>query len=144
MTYTYKYPHPAVTVDALVFYQSQSTTKVLLIKRKNEPFKNSWAIPGGFVDEDETLEKAVVRELQEETQIFGLKLEQFKAYSQPDRDPRGRTISVVFTCIINFMPNAKAADDAIDLDWFSIDNLPSMAFDHELVIKEARKIIPNL
>ncbi len=94
MSFSYKYPRPAVTVDAIVFAFIGEKKEVLLIQRKNPPFKGLWALPGGFVDMNETLEEAVKRELQEETGIQIENLQQFKAYSRVDRDPRERAISV--------------------------------------------------
>jgi 8-oxo-dGTP diphosphatase len=142
MSYTYNYPRPAVTVDALLFYKDER--KVLLIQRKHEPFMNSWAIPGGFVDENETLETAALRELKEETSISGVQLLQFRAYGNPGRDPRGRTISVVFYAVLDYKPEAMADDDAKDFGWFSVKELPAMAFDHKQIITEALEFIPNL
>ena len=136
MSYTYAYPRPALTVDALIF--SNGRSKVLLIQRGNTPFKDQWALPGGFVGMNETLEEAVERELFEETGLDNLKLKQFHAFSAPDRDPRHRTISVVFTGYANpgtFKP--RAGDDASDAQWFDIVRLPSLAFDHKEIIEMA-------
>ena len=133
MPYCYKYPRPALTVDALVF---SSDEKVLLIQRKNPPFKGLWALPGGFVDMDETPEEAVVRELEEETGLSGIPFEQFHTYGAVERDPRHRTISVVFIGNVNntseFQP--IGGDDAADAQWFSVDQLPNIAFDHKKII----------
>ncbi len=136
MTYCYEYPRPAVTVDAIVFTDTE-TPKILLIRRKNRPFQNAWAFPGGFVDMNETLEEAVVRELQEETAISLSNLRQFKAYSRVDRDPRGRAISVAFIGTVseaNCQPNAQ--DDACDAKFFPITELPDLAFDHKEILEE--------
>ncbi len=133
--YIYEYPRPAVTVDAVVFRKSDKEGwEVLLIRRKNEPYANYWALPGGFVDENETLEEAVVRELYEETSLQGVNLSQMKAFSKPDRDPRGRTISIAFVGILNQNVELKAKDDAKEVQWFPISNLPPLAFDHEEII----------
>ncbi len=138
MTYTYKYPRPAVTVDIMVFLEDEKKYKVLLIQRKNPPFQNMWAFPGGFIDMEETLEKAASRELEEETGIINEELIQFRTYSDPGRDPRGRTISTVFYTVLSELPkNAKAADDAADLAWFSTDKLPELAFDHKKIMRDA-------
>ena len=136
MPFTYAYPRPAMTVDALVF--SNGRSKVLLIQRGNPPFKDQWALPGGFVGMEETLEEAVERELYEETGLNDLKLEQFHAFSAPDRDPRHRTISVVFvgyTTQNDYTP--RAGDDAKEAEWFSVDKLPPLAFDHSDIIEMA-------
>ncbi len=140
MSYTYKYPRPALTVDALVFAGTrQDGFSLLLIRRKNEPYKNQWAIPGGFVDMDETLEEAVLRELEEETGIRLDKMEQLHAFSAIERDPRHRTVSVAFTCIIEQKKEAKGGDDAAEAKWFSTNRLPELAFDHQEIIGLAIK-----
>jgi len=129
--YIYEYPHPAVTVDAVVFRKISRDWEVLLIKRMNAPFEGYWALPGGFIDEHETLEQAVERELFEETSLKGVKLQQLKAFSNPYRDPRGRTIGVAFVGVLkNMDAEIRANDDAKEVQWFSIDNLPELAFDH--------------
>lgn len=134
--YTYDYPRPAVTVDAVVFRRNDlGKWEVLLIKRKNEPFSNYWALPGGFVDENETLEEAVQRELYEETSLKGLQLTQLRAFSKPDRDPRGRTISIAFVGVLRENVVVNPQDDAKDTKWFCIENLPRLAFDHEEIIQ---------
>ena len=97
-----------------------------------------WALPGGFMDMDESLYEAAVRELKEETNIENTELKQFKTYSDPDRDPRGRTISTIFFTFIDESPGeAKAADDASNLAWFDINDLPDLAFDHSQIIHDA-------
>lgn len=134
--YTYEYPRPAVTVDAVVFRKNAlGDWEVLLIKRKNEPYANHWALPGGFLDEDETLEEAVVRELFEETSLKGVKLTQLKAFSKPDRDPRGRTISIAFVGVLSKDAKVYPKDDAKEVNWFPISNLPPLAFDHKEIIQ---------
>ncbi len=134
--YTYEYPRPAVTVDAVVFRKNTlGVWEVLLIKRKNEPYANHWALPGGFLDEDETLEEAVVRELFEETSLKGVKLTQLKAFSKPDRDPRGRTISIAFVGVLSKDAKVYPRDDAKEVNWFPISNLPPLAFDHKEIIQ---------
>ena len=123
-----------VTVDTLVFRKTIDQTQILLIKRKNEPFKDAWAIPGGFVDENEDLEAAAKRELLEETQVKIDKVEQLKAFGKPGRDPRFHTVSVAFWGFVPENTVAKAADDAKEAGWFNIDNLPELAFDHREII----------
>jgi 8-oxo-dGTP diphosphatase len=137
--YTYDWPRPMVTVDAVVFRYSAGRAELLIIKRKNEPFKGKWAIPGGFVDMDEELEDAVVRELAEETGLTGVHLWQMHTFGTIGRDPRGRQITVVFMGIANEQQaNVKAGDDAAEAKWFDIENLPDdMAFDHDRVAEFA-------
>jgi len=137
--YCYDYARAAITVDIILI----NDNRILLIKRGNDPFKNSWALPGGFMDMDETLEHAAIRELEEETSIKAEKLYQFKTYSTIDRDPRHRTISTVFynksnSNITNLQ--AIAMDDAIEAIWWDINNLPGLAFDHDIIISEFIKL----
>ena len=120
MPYTYKFPRPAVTVDIILFKKT-NITEALLIQRKNEPFKNSWAFPGGFVDKNEPLENAAKRELREETSIKNIELKQFQCFGDPGRDPRGHTVSIVFYGWVKSDVNALAGDDAADAKWFPID-----------------------
>ena len=138
--YCYKYPHPAVTADCIVFFREETKISVLLIKRKNEPFKDSWAFPGGFVNIDESAEEAAIRELKEETGLEVSKVEQVKAYSNPDRDPRERVITIAFIAESKIM-NVKGGDDAKEARWFDISNLPPLAFDHSTILKDALKTI---
>ena len=138
-SYTYKYPRPALTVDIIITRNIDSGLEILLIQRLNPPFKDQWALPGGFVDMNETLEQAAARELAEETGLTDMDLKQFKAYSDPNRDPRGHTISVIFTGSLTFDSKIIARDDAKNANWFSIYKLPSLAFDHSQIISEASK-----
>ncbi len=141
MAYTYKYPRPALTVDAAVFRKTGIGFEILLIQRDNPPFEGGWALPGGFVDMDETLEDAIIRELQEETSLTNIMLKQLRAFSTPGRDPRGHTISVIFWGIQDSKQEATAGDDARNVKWYSINHLPELAFDHTDVIEFAiRKI----
>lgn len=133
MSFNYKYPRPALTVDAIVFNNEK---EILLIQRSSEPFKDLWAFPGGFVDEDETVEKAVYRELEEETGIKQVKLKQFYTYSEPDRDPRQRTVTVAFVGKVMSMSKPIAGDDAKNAQWFNLNDLPKLAFDHAQILKE--------
>lgn len=134
--YSYKYPRAALTVDAIVYFKDPDSTRVLLIERGREPFKNQWALPGGFIEMDERLEEACIRELHEETGLQVNHMEQFRAYDAIDRDPRHRTISVVFSVQLDGETQVKGADDASKADWFSIDNLPDLAFDHADIIRD--------
>lgn len=127
-----------VTVDAAVFTFIKGRGHLLLIKRANEPFKDKWALPGGFVDMDEELADAVKRELREETGLVGIKLEQMRAFGHIGRDPRGRNISVVFFGIAEAgQTRIRAGDDAKEAKWFDINKLPSMGFDHDEVVRIA-------
>ena len=136
MPFTYPYPRPSVTVDCLIIKKSD----VLLIQRDNSPYEGSWALPGGFIEMEETLEKAACRELQEETGIDYIKLKQWRTFDDLDRDPRGRTISVVFT---GYLPDSniklKAASDARNAKWFNINDLPELAFDHSEILQLAKE-----
>jgi 8-oxo-dGTP diphosphatase len=132
-------PQISLTVDAVVFgYDSTPRVSVLLIKRKNDPFKNLWAIPGGFVEAGESLEQAVARELQEETGISISYLEQLYTFGQPERDPRGRVVSVAYFGLVK--PDTfkvSASSDASEAEWFDINDLPSLAFDHKHILEMA-------
>ena len=131
--FTYSYPRPAVTVDAILISKQNS---VLLIERGREPFKGKWALPGGFIDMDEELETACRRELEEETGLRVGELKQFRAYGGVNRDPRHRTISVIFYAFTDTELLACAGDDAAKAQWFSIDQLPELAFDHLQILEE--------
>lgn len=136
--YCYKYPRPAVTTDCVVFGETEGHVEVLLVKRANEPFKDEWALPGGFLEENETLEDCAARELMEETGLFGIELRQFAAFSALGRDPRGRTISVAYAAFVKKDGCAvRAADDAKEVAWFPVGALPQLAFDHGQIIREA-------
>ena len=128
----------AVTVDAVVFKIKENETEVLLIKRKNDPFKTKWAIPGGFLEENEDLASGAKRELQEETGLVVEDLYQLKTYGAVDRDPRGRTISIAFAGIINSAFEVKGADDAEEAKWFELNDLPALAFDHLEILEDAK------
>jgi len=128
-----------VTVDAAVFGIFGKKVKLLLIRRKNEPFKGQWALPGGFVDIDEELEVAAARELAEETGLAGVSLEQIRTFGQVGRDPRGRQITVVFMGLaVQGRTNIAAGDDAAEAKWFDVAHLPSdLAFDHHKITRFA-------
>jgi 8-oxo-dGTP diphosphatase len=133
-----RYERPSVTVDVVIFSVVGGGLKVLLIKRKKWPFEGMWAIPGGFVDMDESLEGAAARELYEETGVEGVYLEQFYTFGQPDRDPRTRVISVAYLALVDAgQLHPRAADDAADVGWFSVHDPPSLAFDHVDILKRA-------
>ena len=136
MNYCYEYPRPAVTADIVIIKTIGPQREVLLIERKHPPFEGMWALPGGFLDMDETLEEAALRELQEETGITGLELEQFHTFSKVDRDPRHRTITTVFIGYTNEnTADPEAGDDAANTRWFPLHDLPPLAFDHGEVME---------
>jgi len=138
MAYTYAYPRPAVTVDAVIFRKQNGQEEVLLIQRGNPPFENQWALPGGFVDMDEDLETAAMRELEEETGLKNIPLQQFYAFGAPGRDPRHRTISIAYRGVLDKPQPLQAGDDAKKAKWFLLDHLPEVAFDHSEIIEKAR------
>lgn len=145
MPYTYKYPRPALTVDCLIFSGNRGAYSVLLIKRGNPPFQGMWALPGGFVDIEETLVESASRELKEETGLDNITLHQLYTFDAPDRDPRHRTISVAFYGFVRKEEVRDiAGDDADDTRWFSLEDLPELAFDHEHVIHTAMEKLPGL
>lgn len=136
MPYTYEHPHPAVTVDGVVFGYDDADLKVLLIQREQAPYRLKWALPGGFVEIDEGLEEAARRELEEETGIKGLYLEQLYTFGAPKRDPRERVISVAYYALVALAGHAvRAASDAKNVAWFPVADLPALAFDHEEVLE---------
>jgi|AntAceMinimDraft_16_1070373.scaffolds.fasta_scaffold14762_5 8-oxo-dGTP diphosphatase len=145
MTYTYKYPRAALTVDMIIFFkEAGSRLKVLLIQRDRPPFEGQWAFPGGFVNINETLKQSAKRELKEETCLENIKLKQFYTFDAINRDPRHRTISVVY---YGFAKSdnikVKADDDARDAKWFYVKDIPDLAFDHNDILKMALKKITN-
>lgn len=138
MSYTYEYPRPSVTVDAVLFGYDETLNdlKVLLIQRKDPPYADHWALPGGFVDMDEDLETAAKRELEEETGVTNIFMEQLFTFGTPNRDPRGRVISVAYFALIPLDSIApEAASDAKNVDWFSLHELPNLAFDHDEILR---------
>jgi 8-oxo-dGTP diphosphatase len=137
MSYCYDYPRPALAADTVLFRLNAAVGEVLLIRRKFPPFQWMWALPGGFMEIGETLEEAAVRELEEETGIRGVELKQFRAYSNIDRDPRTRVITVVFFGMIDFgRSQAQGGDDAAEAGWFPVNSLPETGFDHALIIAQ--------
>lgn len=134
--YVYDWPRPMVTADAAVFAFFDGSVKLLLIRRKRDPYKGRWALPGGFVEIEEDLPEAVARELAEETGLTGIPLEQLRTFGRPGRDPRGRTITVAYFGIAEKdWDRIRAADDAEHAQWFAIDELPAMAFDHDEIAR---------
>ncbi|MEN9358527.1 MAG: hypothetical protein RL095_62 [Verrucomicrobiota bacterium] len=136
---TYEYPRPALTVDCVVFGLDEEGLKVLLIRRGLAPFKGRWALPGGFVRVDETLDEAALRELREETGLKKIFLEQLYTFSALKRDPRERVISVAYYALVKLGDHrVQAATDADDAAWFRLDAIPELAFDHAEIIAAAR------
>lgn len=138
MSYTYKYPRPAMTADSIVFTWNGEKLAVLLIKRKNPPYRGAWAFPGGFMEMSETAEACAFRELKEETGIVAPFLRQVGAFTAVDRDPRGRIVSVAYyTWTDSQEKTVRAGDDAARAAWFALDGLPSLAFDHQEILTVA-------
>ncbi len=129
-------PKVCVTCDILVFTGAGDERRILLIKRAHPPFKGRWALPGGFIELDETLEESALRELEEETGVRGVKLHQLGTWGDPGRDPRGRTVSVAYWTVVK-RADVKAGDDAADAQWHSVNDLPPLAFDHGDMIRAA-------
>lgn len=140
--YSYKYPHPAVTTDCVILGFDGKDLHILLIERGIEPYKGSWALPGGFLNMDETVEECAKRELMEETGVKDVYLEQFHVFSDVKRDPRERVLTVAFFALVRKSDyQLIAGDDAAGAEWFAIDELPPLAFDHQEIIKLARECI---
>lgn len=142
--YCYKYPHPAVTTDCVIFGFDGKRLHILLIERGIEPYKGTWALPGGFLNMNETVEEGAARELFEETHVKDVFLEQFHVFSTVDRDPRERVITVAFYALVRQSDyQILAGDDAARALWFDVDELPPLAFDHEEIISKAREYLRN-
>lgn len=140
MPYTYEYPRPALTVDCIIFGLDKKDLKVLLIKRGHEPFIGKWALPGGFVDMGEDLYDAALRELEEETGVKDVFIEQLYTFGKQKRDPRGRVVSVAYYALVNLSEHpVQASSDADEAAWFKLDELPELAFDHEEIMDVAVK-----
>lgn len=136
--FVYKYPHPAVTTDCVIFGFDGQQLKVLLVKRGIEPYKGHWAFPGGFLKMDETADEGALRELKEETGLETAYIEQLGAFSDVKRDPRERVITIAFYALVN-ITEVKGGDDAADARWFRIDDMPLLAFDHDHILRVAQK-----
>jgi ADP-ribose pyrophosphatase YjhB (NUDIX family) len=138
--YQYEYPHPAVTADIVIFTIRDRQLKLLLIRRSGEPYRGKWALPGGFVNIDEDLDEAARRELEEETGVTGVYLEQLYTFGKPDRDPRERVITVAYYALIpSDRLQLRAASDAEAVGWFAMDELPDLAFDHAEIVEMAHR-----
>lgn len=146
MPYTYDAPHPAVTVDAVALLWRDKRLHMLLVRRRNPPFEGRWAFPGGFIEIDEELEAAARRELREETGIEAGLMEQLGAFGDPDRDPRERVITVAFLAPLRAddAQAAKPASDAAETQWFAVDELPRLAFDHGEIMARAMERLSTL
>ncbi len=148
MKYCYEYPRPALATDCVVFgfeKNDKSNLKVLLIERGFEPYKGKWAFPGGFLNMDEDAETGAKRELFEETGLKNIDIEQLHTFSAVDRDPRDRVISIVYIALVSLEDNMPiAGDDAKKAQWFSIEKLPELAFDHKEVFEMALKRINSI
>ena len=134
--YCYRYPHPAVTTDCVIFGFDGERLQVLLIERGIEPFKGKWAFPGGFIKMDESAKEGALRELREETGLDNAYIEQFHTFSDPNRDPRERVITIAYLALVR-LQEVKAGDDAAAARWFPIDEIPSLAFDHDYILRIA-------
>lgn len=134
--YCYRYPHPAVTTDCVIFGFDGERLQVLLIERGIEPFKGRWAFPGGFIKMDETAEEGALRELKEETGMENAFIQQFHTFSNPLRDPRERVITIAFYALVRIL-EVKGGDDAASARWFPLDEIPALAFDHDHMLRMA-------
>jgi 8-oxo-dGTP diphosphatase len=140
LKYHYKYPHPSVTTDCVIFGFDGTRLNVLLVERGIEPYKGRWAFPGGFLRMDETTEAGALRELKEETEFDVERgfLEQLGCFSDVDRDPRGRVITIAYYALVQ-KGAVKGGDDARNAQWFPIGEIPQLAFDHEKILLQALK-----
>ena len=138
--YTYDYPHPAVATDCVVFGFDGHEMKILLIERGIEPFKGTWALPGGFMRMEETAEQCAMRELQEETNLNLTYLKQFRTFTDVHRDPRERVISIAFYALAK-KSDVKGGDDAAQAQWFALNEVPRLAFDHDYILRKAMEKI---
>lgn len=135
--YTYDYPHPAVTTDCVIFgYDSKEGLSVLLVQRGGEPYKGNWAFPGGFMRIDEDAETGARRELKEETSFEVSSIEQFGCFTDVERDPRERVITIAYLALVR-KAEVKGGDDATDAKWFPITSIPALAFDHDRILRVA-------
>jgi 8-oxo-dGTP diphosphatase len=143
MPYTYDFPRPGLTADCVVFgLADDGPLQVLLIERAKYPFEGSWAVPGGFVDEGETPLEAAQRELEEETGLADLPMNQFHTFGKPGRDPRGWVVTVAhWTVVRTDQVHPRAGDDAAKARWFSVNELPPLAFDHDEMLERATEAL---
>ena len=134
--YCYKYPHPAVTTDCVIFGFDGERLQVLLVERGIEPYKGRWAFPGGFLKMDETAEEGALRELREETGLERAYIQQFHTFSDPHRDPRERVITIAYYALVKIQ-EVHGGDDAASARWFPLSEIPSLAFDHDYILRMA-------
>ena len=140
MSFTYEYARPALTTDCVVFGLDDDDLKVLLIQRGIEPFKGKWALPGGFIQVGEDIDTCARRELQEETGLKNIFLEQLATFGTPKRDPREHVVTVAYYALVNLIDHTPAAaTDADNAAWFALDDLPKLAFDHAKILKAAKE-----
>jgi 8-oxo-dGTP diphosphatase len=138
MTYTYKYQRPNLAVDCVVFGLDEEDLKIILIERDKEPYRGKWALPGGFVHIDESLEDAAKRELKEETGIQDVFLEQLYTFGEVDRDPRERVVAVAYYALVNLRDHTiQATTDSRNAAWFSVEDVPKLPFDHNRIVDVA-------
>lgn len=138
LKYHYKYPHPSVTTDCVIFGFDGSNLKVLLVQRGIEPYKGRWAFPGGFLSMDESAEEGALRELREETGLQGAYIKQFHTFSDPKRDPRERVITIAYYALVK-LQDVIGGDDAAQARWFALNEVPSLAFDHDQILRRAEQ-----
>ena len=139
--YVYDYPHPAVSADIVCLRSVPGGMQIALVRRGKDPFRGMWAVPGGFMNIEETLLSAARRELAEETGLRARFVEQFYCFDEPQRDPRGRTLSVAFLALVDGDQEGRAGDDAGEFAWFPSDRLPELAFDHARIIAKGLKVL---
>lgn len=138
--FCYQYPHPSVTTDCVIFGFDGSQLQVLLVERGVEPYKGKWALPGGFMRIDESAEDCALRELKEETGLSTAYIKQFHAFTTPDRDPRERVVTIAYYALVK-LQNVEGGDDAAKAQWFSLDDVPSLAFDHDEILRKAERAL---
>lgn len=138
LKYHYKYPHPSVTTDCVIFGFDGSNLKVLLVQRGIEPYKGRWAFPGGFLRMEESAEEGALRELREETGLQGAYIKQFHTFSEPKRDPRERVITIAYYALVK-LQDVIGGDDAAQARWFALNEVPSLAFDHDQILRRAEQ-----
>jgi 8-oxo-dGTP diphosphatase len=144
MAHTYEYPRPSLTVDCVIFGLDDTDLKALLIQRGQAPFEGQWALPGGFVHMDETLEEAARRELEEETGVNHVFLEQLYTFGAVKRDPRERVVTVAYYALVKLSDQRiRASTDARNAAWFAVDDLPTLAFDHDEIVETALTRLKN-
>lgn len=139
-SYTYEYPRPSVTTDCVIFGYDGKDLKVLLVQRGIPPFKGMWAFPGGYLQMDEDAIKGAKRELKEETGLEDAFIEQFKTFTAVDRDPRGRVITIAHLALVK-ISEVRGGDDAAAAKWYRLADIPQLAFDHDMILREALKAL---